>query len=138
MPLNEALKNQIALLSKLKLLLDSELQLISTRDAEALLNLVEEKQLVLDSIQEQDQLIVSIFDANETQSEEIDTLFAQAKQLLEECKYSTEVNAKAVEQGQLRLEHLRKILIEVRNKESLTYDKSGRAQGRGPMGSVKA
>ncbi len=138
MSLNKAIKEQITLLSKLKLLLDSELQLISTRDAEALLNLVEEKQQVLDEILTQDQLISSLLNQKEEHSEEVNELFDKAKQLLEECKYSTAINAKAVEQGQLRLEHLRKLLIEVRNKESMTYDKSGRAQGRGPMGSIKA
>lgn len=47
----------------------------------------------------------------------------QAKRLLDDCKYRTQVNQKAVEQGQLRLTHLRNLMMEVRAKESLTYDK---------------
>ncbi|MCY7294557.1 flagellar export chaperone FlgN [Alteromonas sp. a30] len=138
MSLSEALKQQITLLSQLKQLLDNELQLITARDAEALLKLVENKQTTLDDIQQQDQVISSLYDANAQYPEEVETLFAQAKQLLEECKYGTKVNAKAVEQGQLRLEHLRKLLIEVRSKESMTYDKTGRAQGGTKLGGVKA
>lgn len=137
MSLSEAVKEQIALLTKLKTLLDNELQLISARDAEALLKLVEEKQQVLESIQQQDAIVAELYQA-ESVSENVRALLNQAKHLLEACKFSTNVNAKAVEQGQLKLEHLRKLLIEVRNKESLTYDKAGRAQGGSKLGAIKA
>lgn len=138
MSLNGALKQQITLLSELKQHLDNELQLITARDAEALLKLVENKQAILDNIQEQDVLIASLYDANTEYPEDTQTMLTHAKELLEACKYGTQVNAKAVEQGQLRLEHLRKLLIETRNKESMTYDKSGRAQGGSSLGSIKA
>lgn len=138
MSLNAAVKEQIALLTKLKTLLDAELQLISARDAEALLKIVDEKRQVLETIQQQDAIVAECYQAEPTVSESTQSLLEQAKQLLEDCKFSTNVNAKAVEQGQLKLEHLRKLLIEVRNKESLTYDKAGRAQGGGMLGSIKA
>jgi len=138
MSLNAAVKKQIALLTQLKTFLDNELQLITARDAEALLKLVEEKQQVLETIQQQDAVVAEFYEAETTVTEPTQALLEQAKQLLEDCKFSTNVNAKAVEQGQLKLEHLRKLLIEVRNKESLTYDKAGRAQGGGMLGSIKA
>jgi len=138
MSLSEAIKAQITLLIRLKGLLDTELKLISARDAEALLKLVEEKLQVLELVQEQDVNVAELYNAETVISENTEALLNQAKQLLEDCKFSTNVNAKAVEQGQLRLEHLRKLLIEVRNKESLTYDKTGRAQGGSKMGTIKA
>lgn len=138
MSLNTAVKEQIALLTQLKTFLDTELQLITARDAEALLKLVEEKRQVLETIQQQDAVVAELYEAETTVTEPTQALLEQAKQLLEDCKFSTNVNAKAVEQGQLKLEHLRKLLIEVRNKESLTYDKAGRAQGGGMLGSIKA
>jgi len=138
MSLNAAVKKQIALLTQLKTFLDNELQLITARDAEALLKLVEEKRQVLETIQQQDAVVAEFYEAETTVTEPTQALLEQAKQLLEDCKFSTNVNAKAVEQGQLKLEHLRKLLIEVRNKESLTYDKAGRAQGGGMLGSIKA
>ena len=138
MSLNAAVKEQIALLTQLKTLLDTELQLITARDAEALLKLVEEKRQVLETIQQQDAVVAELYEAETSVTDTTQALLEQAKQLLEDCKFSTNVNAKAVEQGQLKLEHLRKLLIEVRNKESLTYDKAGRAQGGGMLGSIKA
>lgn len=144
MPLNEAIKLQITLLSELKQLLDNELQLIATRDAEALLKVVHSKQSVLDAIQQQDAQLVGMYEqepASEVGSEhraEIDSLTERAKLLLEDCKYRTEINAKAVEQGQLRLEHLRKVILETRNKESMTYDNKGKAQAASQLNSIKA
>ena len=138
MSLSEAVIQQIALLTKLRTLLDTELKLISARDAGALLKLVEEKQEVLEAIQQQDIVVAELYQAASEIAQDTQTLLSQAKQLLEDCKFSTNVNAKAVEQGQLKLEHLRKLLIETRNKESLTYDKTGRAQGGSKIGTIKA
>lgn len=145
MSLSEAIKQQIALLSELKQLLDNELQLIATRDAEALLKVVHSKQCVLDAIQQQDAQLDGMYqqrdagsDASSEQQAELDGLAEQAKTLLEDCKYRTNINAKAVEQGQLRLEHLRKIILETRNKESMTYDNKGKAQAGNKLNSIKA
>lgn len=128
--LTDTLQAQSEYLAKLKLLLDQELRLISSRDAEALISLVKEKEILLDLIQETDTQINLEYTAlGDTVPESIKSLIAQVKSLVEECKYKTAVSQKAVEQGQLRLEHLRTLLIESRTKESMTYDKSGRASG---------
>ena len=91
-------------------------------------------QLNLDAVQAQDDTIKSLYQsANETvksdENHAINALFEQAKQLVEQCKFRTSVNQKAVEQGQLKLEHLRHLLLETRSKESMTYDKSGKPKG---------
>jgi flagellar biosynthesis protein FlgN len=105
-----ALKIQIEHLDQLQLILENELHLISTRDPEALINLLKSKEALLDQIQQQDQI-------------------AMAKNSLAQCQFRTDINRTAVEQGQLRLEHLRNLLLESRAKESMTYDKSGKTRG---------
>lgn len=134
----EAMTHQQELLSKLQLLLDSELQLISSRDAEALINLVNEKQTLLDEIQQQDEKIASLYSTALPD----DPAFVEAKDKIqhqvEDCQYRTQINATAVEQGQLRLEHLRSLIMEVRAKESLTYDKAGKKKAGPKGGGVKA
>lgn len=117
---------QVEQLTLLGELLEKELHLISTRDAESLISLLEEKAALLEAIQQLDsQVEHSYTKANDhtKQSPEIEALLADAKAQLENCKYRTDVNEKAVEQGQLRLTHLRNLMLEVRAKESLTYDK---------------
>lgn len=132
--LTQALIKQVEQLSSLALLLEKELQLISSRDAESLMNLLDEKTALLTSIQALDGSIERTISDQGSMSEEDEALMTNAKKLLDDCKYRTQVNQKAVEQGQLRLTHLRNLMMEVRAKESLTYDKKGKPKG-GTLGS---
>jgi flagella synthesis protein FlgN len=130
--LTKAITLQFEHLENLIKALDSELHLISTRDAEALINLLKSKEDLLTNIQDQDKLISKAFEATSPEirtNQEVTDLFAHAKKLVSECEYRTKINQTAVEQGQLRLEHLRNLLLESRAKESMTYDKSGKARG---------
>jgi flagella synthesis protein FlgN len=132
--LTQALTKQVEQLSTLAVLLEKELQLISSRDAESLMNLLDEKTALLTSIQALDGSIERTINSQDSLSEEDEALMTDAKKLLDDCKYRTQVNQKAVEQGQLRLTHLRNLMMEVRAKESLTYDKKGKPKG-GTLGS---
>ncbi|WP_076012253.1 flagellar export chaperone FlgN [Alteromonas abrolhosensis] len=132
--LTQALTKQVEQLSTLAVLLEKELQLISSRDAESLMNLLDEKTALLTSIQALDGSIERTINSQDSLSEEDEVLMTDAKKLLDDCKYRTQVNQKAVEQGQLRLTHLRNLMMEVRAKESLTYDKKGKPKG-GTLGS---
>ena len=132
--LTQALIKQVEQLSSLAVLLEKELQLISSRDAESLMNLLDEKAALLTSIQALDGSIERTISDQGSMSEEDEALMTNAKKLLDDCKYRTQVNQKAVEQGQLRLTHLRNLMMEVRAKESLTYDKKGKPKG-GTLGS---
>lgn len=132
--LTQALIKQVEQLSSLAVLLEKELQLISSRDAESLMNLLDEKTALLTSIQALDGSIERTISDQGSMSEEDEALMTNAKKLLDDCKYRTQVNQKAVEQGQLRLTHLRNLMMEVRAKESLTYDKKGKPKG-GILGS---
>lgn len=127
-----ALNLQISQLEELQLLLENELHLVSTRDPESLLNLLKTKETLLDAIQSQDQIISQHYAAlseENRKDSELNQLFDDAKSMVEQCKFRTSINQTAVEQGQLRLEHLRNLLLESRAKESLTYDKSGKTKG---------
>lgn len=135
--LDTALAQQVENLNQLVLLLEKELHLISSRDAETLFTLLEDKAALLSSIQSLDNDIEPLYKQQKesnTLSEQTTELMAQATSLLDACKYRTEINQKAVEQGQLRLTHLRNLMLEVRAKESLTYDKKGKPNA-GRLGS---
>lgn len=138
--LKNLIVEQLNFLETLKTQLEQELHLISSRDAESLTKLINAKSEVLVQIDNQDKLISKAYasDYNDKNKDQIDPLFEQAKGLIEQCKYRTEINAKAVEQGQLRLDHLRNLLLEARSKESMTYDKSGKTQGRSHTKSTSA
>ncbi|MBN7818829.1 flagellar export chaperone FlgN [Bowmanella yangjiangensis] len=120
----ELLNQQKDALARLLLLLDTELQQISSRDAEALISLVKEKEVLLEQIQQQDEQLSTLLPSELTEQQT--TLKEQIIDLVKDCQYRTQINATAVEQGQLRLEHLRNLIVESRAKESLTYDKAGK------------
>jgi flagella synthesis protein FlgN len=139
--LKKAIKSQHKLLLELQQILETELHLISSRDAESLINMLKTKEVLLNSVQQQDTLIANLYTKSSQEQkddEEVVKLFNQAKEIVSQCKYRTQINQTAVEQGQLRLEHLRNLLLESRAKESMTYNKSGRTQGGSSSGGISA
>jgi flagella synthesis protein FlgN len=139
--LKNAITSQHKLLLDLQLILETELHLISSRDAESLINMLKTKEALLDSVQQQDTIIANLYakaSQEQKDEEELVTLFNQAKEMVVQCQFRTSINQTAVEQGQLRLEHLRNLLLESRAKESMTYDKSGRTQGGSSGGGIRA
>lgn len=136
--LTQALTKQLAQLERLQLMLDQELSMISNRDAEALISLVKEKEALLDAIQALDTSLKDQLSPASEQDPAIAELKQQILAKVEDCKYRTKINATAVEQGQLRLEHLRSLIMEARAKESLTYDKTGKKQSSTKGGGISA
>jgi flagella synthesis protein FlgN len=139
--LKKAIISQHKFLLELQQILETELHLISSRDAESLINMLKTKEALLDSVQQQDTVIASLYtkaSQEQKNDEELIGLFNQAKEMVKQCQFRTKINQTAVEQGQLRLEHLRNLLLESRAKESMTYDKSGRTQGGSGSGGISA
>jgi flagella synthesis protein FlgN len=127
------LKQQNQNLDSLKAILEQELHLIGSRDAESLMSLLSDKEQLLTQIQTLDATTATQYTAlvekKASIPTEVTTLTETAKELLLQCQFRTQINKTAVEQGQLKLAHLRNLLMELRAKESLTYDKSGKTQG---------
>lgn len=139
--LKKAITKQQTYLLELQQILETELHLISSRDAESLINVLKTKESLLDSVQQQDAIIAELYSKTNQEQKDDDELvglLAQAKEMVNQCKFRTQINQTAVEQGQLRLEHLRNLLLESRAKESMTYDKSGRTQGGSSSGGTSA
>ncbi|MGJ8681148.1 flagellar export chaperone FlgN [Paraglaciecola sp.] len=139
--LKKAITDQHNFLQELQQILETELHLISSRDAESLINLLKNKETLLESIQQQDVVIEKLYiqcDSEQQSNPEVVSLFEQAKEMVAQCQFRTKINQTAIEQGQLRLEHLRNLLLESRAKESMTYDKSGRTRGGNTGGGISA
>ena len=127
-----AIDKQAEQLTALKALLENELHLISSREPETLMGLLKDKEEMLSFIEEQDHSISSLFEkakANGESTEDAVAAMESCDAIIHECKYLTQINAKSVEQGQLRLTHLRNLMMELRARESMTYDRSGKTTG---------
>lgn len=139
--LENAIATQLQNLQDLKSLLEQELHLISSREPETLMQLLQDKQSLLDTIEAQDYAVETLYSRSQAAGgipESCEELLQSCKQVLFECKYLTQINAKSVEQGQLRLVHLRNFMMELRAKESMTYDRSGRTRGDSPSKGIQA
>lgn len=140
--LENAIRKQLELLCRLKDILEQELHMISSREPESLLQVLKDKEQVLEQIESQDQAVEILYERHQNGGKVIEDicqeLFGECKQKLEECKYLTEINTRCVEQGQLRLVHLRNTMLELRSRESMTYDKAGNTRGTGPGKGVRA
>lgn len=139
--LHEQLLQQTQRLENLIQLLENELHLISTREAETLLALLKEKELLLNDIQLCDTQIQKMYiaaQADDNVTEDIQESINYCLKLVDQCKYRTDINQTAVENGQLRLEHLRHVLVELRAKESTTYNRSGKAHSNPSTRTIKA
>lgn len=130
--IHSLIDSQLENLTTLSSLLEQELHLISGRDADALMQLLAEKSNNLEAIAKMDSTIAEVYQSlteTERSEESLQHKISETQSLLEDCKYRTSVNQKAVEQGQLKIAHLRNMLTEARAKESMTYDKSGQTKG---------
>ncbi|MBF7072320.1 flagellar protein FlgN [Glaciecola sp. MH2013] len=127
-----AIDKQFEQLTQLKALLENELHLISSREPETLMGLLKDKEALLNEIEQQDASISSLFEKAKNNGESTEEAIAamnKCNAVIHECKYLTQINAKSVEQGQLRLTHLRNLMMELRARESMTYDRSGKPRG---------
>ena len=77
--LTSILQNQVDKLTALSTLLERELQLISSREAESLMALLDEKAQLLEDIQKIDSAAEALIDQGQTYSEEDDVLTEKAK-----------------------------------------------------------
>lgn len=130
--LENAISKQLELLCELKVVLEQELHLISSREPETLMQLLQDKEALLANIESQDQAVEIMYHRVAEKSDipaSCNALLDDCKKVLGECKYLTAINAKSVEHGQLRLVHLRNMMMELRAKESMTYDRAGRPKG---------
>ena len=98
--LPEQLVQQTQRLEYLIQLLENELHLISTRDAETLLALLKKKETLLEDIQQCDSQIQKMYlaaQADNTVTEDITDNINHCLKLVEQCKYRTDINQTAVE-----------------------------------------
>jgi flagella synthesis protein FlgN len=125
---DEILSQQVHQLNLLLDVLEKELTALSQRELDQFVTLTENKQQLLDAVEKTDKAIRIAFTKTAPTPEQIPK-FESIRTLVEECKSRSQVNEIAVQQSQTRLNHLQHLLVEGRQKESMTYDKAGRVSG---------
>ena len=97
--IHSLIDSQLENLTTLSSLLEQELHLISGRDADALMQLLAEKSNNLEAIAKMDSAIAEVYQSlteTERSEESLQNKISETQSLLEDCKYRTSVNQKAV------------------------------------------
>lgn len=118
-------------------LLKQEREAITDRQPEVLVELLESKMQLLGDVESNDKAIKAAL-VNQPPSLAQDEKISLIRSLLEECKQLTSINQQAVSKSQVRLNHLKHLLVEGRQKESMTYDKAGQVTGGTRIKGIKA
>ncbi|MEW6983196.1 flagellar export chaperone FlgN [Colwelliaceae bacterium 6471] len=137
--LSNALQEQLSRLNELEKLLHTEKNVIGLRDSNKLLALSDEKEQLLNHVQQLDNLIATLQKSSDSQEQsEHANLIKQIQSTLQRCQQLNEQNGDVIQQNQIAVERIRHSLLENRGKSSLTYDNKGKANiGRGGLG-IKA
>ncbi|MDK1287412.1 flagellar export chaperone FlgN [Pseudoalteromonas umbrosa] len=118
----QQLTTQISSLEALTLLLDEELNALSSRNGDGLKDIARQKITLLNSIQKTDKDLSS-YTKELFQSPDVTPLTEQIDLLLIKCKNQNEVNAKAAHLAQMTVRELKEILIG--RPTSTTYTEDG-------------
>jgi len=121
---------QLQNLQQLEELLSVEKAVLQKHNPDALVEITEQKNVLLQTIQE--------FDRQNSQSplfkEEIasgthNEIIAEIEATLLRCKNMNHVNGQIIQQSSLAVERMKNSLLENHNRSSMTYDSKGKTRG---------
>lgn len=122
----ELIEQQHSQLDQLFSLLNQETDILKVNDIDALVEVAQQKQVLLEDIQTLDQTIGTSpsFKAAKEQGL-LDEVLANVESLLAQCKSINEINGKVIAQSQSAIDRLKSALMNNRGKASMTYDAKG-------------
>ena len=115
---------QLALLEKL---ISTEKEVLQQHNPDALLQISQEKNTALLSIENLDKIIIQHPDfIKEKSAGNLDEILERIAAKLDSCKQQNIVNGQIIQQSQLAVERMKTSLLENHNKNSITYDNKGK------------
>jgi len=133
------LNQQQAQLNALLLLLQQELDVLSSRDIDVLDELTQQKAQLLNQITDIDAAISQQPELESlVETEWFSTQVIALNALLEACKSQTHVNQHVLEHSQLTLDRLKNELLASKGKSGLTYTNKGKPAVENKGSGIKA
>ncbi|QOL27056.1 flagellar export chaperone FlgN [Thalassotalea sp. LPB0316] len=126
----QLIEHQEASLLALEKLLLQEKDILTKQDPQALVAITEEKQTLLQAIEQGDKsLSLHPHFKRDLENEENAQLLVQAREILERCKTLNQVNGQVIAQSEVAVERMRSSLLEKNSKSTMTYDAKGKKSG---------
>ena len=128
--LPELLERQNLLLDSLLTLLEEEFNLLKQRQVSELPEIANQKQQLLEQLQQQDHQISQHPD-RDALKDELSPLKEMLVEKLRDCQEKNEVNGKLIELNLAANRRLGSVLTQLRDRNSMTYDSKGSARAFG-------
>ncbi|MGL5990476.1 MAG: flagellar export chaperone FlgN [Plesiomonas sp.] len=132
MTLHALLTQQQTTLQTLEQLIDSELTALTEHQADQLLTLSEQKNVLLQTVQETDQQIAQ--HPERVQLDAQDALLLNVRQLLQSCQTKNHLLGEIMKEARISLSRLANQLMAVRGKEMMTYNADGKTLNTSTLG----
>ncbi|NQZ22252.1 MAG: flagellar protein FlgN [Colwellia sp.] len=126
----QLIAQQLQSLQQLEELLSVEKEVLKKHNPDALVDITEQKNVLLQTIQEFDEKNsqVPLF-KDEIASTVHNEVLAEIEATLLRCKDMNHVNGQIIQQSSLAVERMKNSLLENHNRSSMTYDKKGKTSG---------
>jgi flagella synthesis protein FlgN len=130
MTVGQLIAQQRQNLQQLEALLSVEKEVLQKPDPQALIDVTEQKNLLLQTIQKFDEqnAQVPLF-KDEITSGVHNEMLAEIEAILLRCKDMNHVNGQIIQQSSLAVERMKNSLLENHNRSSMTYDSKGKTSG---------
>ncbi len=135
--ITQLLEQQLANTLSLVELINEEYETLINRNPDRLNQLVQQKQVLLQQVETQDQVIQSHPDAellNDDSNSEIQSLMDSIKSAFSTCQQQNAVNGEIIEMSLRTTQHLTSVLNQAKAANSLTYNAKGKTQGGSALG----
>ena len=126
----QLIAQQLQNLQQLEELLSVEKEVLQKHNPDALVDITEQKNVLLQTIQEFDEKNsqTPLF-KDEIASAVHNEVLADIEATLVRCKDMNHVNGQIIQQSSLAVERMKNSLLENHNRSSMTYDKKGKTSG---------
>jgi flagella synthesis protein FlgN len=126
----QLVSQQLAQLTQLETLLDTEKDVLQQQNPDALIHLTADKNDLLLAIQRIDNAIGQSFEfKQEKLAGKFTSLLSDIEAILVRCKKQNQINGLIIQQSQLSVERMKTSLLENHNKSSMTYNSKGKTSG---------
>ncbi len=126
----QLIAQQLQNLQQLEELLSVEKEVLKKHNPDALVEVTEQKNVLLQTIQEFDEQNSQIpLFKDEIASGNHSEVLAEIEKILLRCKDMNHVNGQVIQQSSLAVERMKNSLLENHNRSSMTYDNKGKTSG---------
>ncbi len=129
-PSAQLLAQQHSQMTQLEVLLSQESEILQQHKPEALIEITQQKNILLEAIQTLDQTLSTSQAFIKDKADGLcDQALTEIEELLARCKKQNQINGQVIQHSKLAVERMKTTLLENNNKTAVTYNGKGKKSG---------